>query len=465
MNKNTLKNIITVAFSNCITIISGVIVGFLVPKMLSVTDYGLYKTFTLYATYLGFFSLGIIDGIVLDFGGKDYDQLQRTLFRNFFRWYLAIHICFLAVLLFAASIINNNDLKFIMITLGINMIAVNVSGYYQQISQITQRFKEYSFRKILQSVLNIFSTSLLFIIYLKGTSISYKPYILFLLFINVLLAAWYIYTYRDITFGNSFPLLETKTTIWHLIKIGFPLLFANLCSTLILTVDRQFVNLLFDTTTYALYAFAYNLLALVTVAMSAISTVLYPTLKRATPETIKDSFPTLLSAILFLTFAAISVYFPLGIFITWFLPKYADSLIIFRTIFPGIAMSSAITVIMHNYYKILGKNWEYFRKSIIILLLSVIANGCAYLLFKTTISISVVSVIVMLVWFLYTEQFFVKYYGYQRKKNFLFMIIMTCWFYLLSTISNYIIGFLAYTVIFCIVSFAFFKKLLKIVHM
>lgn len=85
---------------------------------------------------------------------------------------------------------------------------------------------------------------------------------------------------------------DTLPEIVHLIQIGFPLLFANLCSTLILTLDRQFVNVLFDNATYAVYAFAYNMLSLVTVATSAISTVLYPTLKRVDLESIKTITPS-----------------------------------------------------------------------------------------------------------------------------------------------------------------------------
>ena len=154
---------------------------------------------------------------------------------------------------------------------------------------------------------------------------------------------------------------EEKSFI--LLKIGFPLLFANLCATLILTLDRQFVNILFDTSTYAVYAFAYNMLSLVTVATSAIATVLYPTLKRSTKESMVENYPRLIALMLLLVFAANAVYFPLCWFVKWFLPKYNDSLVIFRIIFPGLAISSAVTVVMHNYYKVLGKIYVIFLRA------------------------------------------------------------------------------------------------------
>ena len=70
MKTSLLKNIIAVAFSNCTNIIAGVVVGFIIPKILSMDDYGYYKTFTLYTTYIGLFNLGLADGIVLKYGDK-----------------------------------------------------------------------------------------------------------------------------------------------------------------------------------------------------------------------------------------------------------------------------------------------------------------------------------------------------------------------------------------------------------
>lgn len=71
--KTALANIMRVLASNAISIVVGIAVGFLLPKLLTVTDYGYYKAFNLYGSYIGLFTLGVIDGIVLEFGAKDYE--------------------------------------------------------------------------------------------------------------------------------------------------------------------------------------------------------------------------------------------------------------------------------------------------------------------------------------------------------------------------------------------------------
>ena len=71
-DKKIYRNIFFVAISNIITLLAGVLVGFVIPKIMSVTDYGYYKIFTMYFAYTGLFHFGFCDGICLYFAGKKY---------------------------------------------------------------------------------------------------------------------------------------------------------------------------------------------------------------------------------------------------------------------------------------------------------------------------------------------------------------------------------------------------------
>ena len=443
--KKITTNIAEVLFSNITTIAAGIIIGFIIPKVITIDGYGYYKTFTLYATYTGLFSFGIIDGIVLEYGGIDYEDYNKSRFRSYFRWYLVVHLVWAGLLILTSLFFKNSNYLFIIVMLAFYMLFANFVGYFQQISQITQRFKEYSIVKIIQSVMRVSSGLIMIgIFFLSGRLVNYKIYIGLSVLEFLLVALGYFYTYKSIIIGAHDGLSKTKGDILHLSVIGFPLLFANLCSTLILSLDRQFVNILFTNAEYAIYAFAYNMLALVTVATSAVSTVLYPVLKRTNKDTLKNNYSDLIGAILAFVYGALAIYFPLCKFVKWFLPNYADSLVIFRVIFPGLAMSSAITVIMHNYYKTLGDNLLFFIRSIVILIISAGANLVAYLLFHSTVSISIASIITMLIWYLYIEQYFVQNFGYKRKKNLSYLLIMMAYFYLISAIEQWMIGLVLY---------------------
>ncbi|MDE6584947.1 MAG: oligosaccharide flippase family protein, partial [Anaeroplasmataceae bacterium] len=278
---------------------------------------------------------------------------------------------------------------------------------------------------------------------------------------NYLLTLWYIFTYRKIIFGKMEKLKETFKEVFSLIKIGLPLLFANLSATLILTLDRQVVNMLFSNADYAVYAFAYNMLSLVTVAISAISTVIYPTLKRTSEETLKDNYSRLITIVLIFVNLTLCSYYPLCFIIDWILPKYLDSLVIFRIIFPGLAISSCITVIMHNYYKILGENKIYFIKSLIIIALSLVANIGAYFIRKSMLDISIASIIVMIFWNIFIERHFVKKFNIKWVKNFIYMLIMVVYFYLITFIENYYLGFALHCVSFVLITGLYYFMELK----
>ena len=59
--RKTVFNVVKITASNFIKLFSGVLVAFLVPKIMGIDDYGIYKTFTLYATYVGIFQVGFTD--------------------------------------------------------------------------------------------------------------------------------------------------------------------------------------------------------------------------------------------------------------------------------------------------------------------------------------------------------------------------------------------------------------------
>lgn len=459
--RDKILNIIRIVMSNMTTIIAGIIVGFIIPKILSIEDFGYFKAFTLYATYIGFFSLGIIDGIVLKHGNENYEDINKLKFRSYFIWYSIVHVFFTILILIISIYIIKGEYKYIIALVSVNIIALNFAGYFQQISQITQRFNEFSKRNVVRSILTIMSVIILYTLYSYNVNVNYKMYVILILITNYILTIWYITTYRDLIFGPNEGLKKVYIEIIQLIKIGFPLLFANLCATLILTIDRQFINIFFGNKEFALYAFAYNMLALITVATTAISIVLYPTLKRSSVETLKYYYSLLVVIMLILLFGSISVYFPLISFIEWYLPNYVDSLIVLRIILPGLVISSIITVVMHNYYKTLNDNLMYFKKTVLILITSIIMNFIALYIFENIISISIASIITMILWYFYVENYFVTNYKYKPLKNASYMVIMTTVFYSTTFIDNNYLGLTVYIILFITISIIFFHQLLK----
>ncbi len=460
-----IQNFIVVLISNGLTILSGILVGFIIPKIMGVTDYGYYKTFTLYSSYIGLFHFGFIDGIYLYFAGREYKDLDKAKFKTYTRFLFMIElgVTIFVSLLALCFICTGSMLIFLFVAL--NVLATNITTYFEFISQITMRFKQLSIRSIIKCSATALSIVALFLLYkYSNYVVNYQIYIAIVLGINYILAIWYMITYRELVFGKANPLKEEWPAIRQFFKVGVPLLLANLIAQLVFVIDQQFVNLLFSKEDYATYAFAYNMVNLITVATGAVSTVLYPTLKRMNPETIKNHYARINSYLMIFVFFCLVIYYPLDLFVRYFLKDYISSLNIFRIILPGLAISSSISVIKYNCYKTFGKVNNYFFKSLAVLILSIIANLIAYFLFKSMQAISIVSLGVLLIWYILVESYFIKEYKVSWLRNFFYLIVMIAAFYGISFIPNvyvacgvYVASWMAITgIMFC----DYVKKLL-----
>lgn len=456
-NNGTVKKIGFVAFSNIIKLISSILIAFVVPKILGVTNYGYYKVFILYLTYIGLFHFGFIDGIYLKYGGNDYEELNKKSFRTYLKFllYLELLIAILGILFTLLFI--DGEKKIIFLFLFFNLIAINLTTFYQFVSQITSRFKEYSIRIVLLSIANIIIVGVLYFLKID----NHRIYIALTIIANYILLFWYLHTYRDITFGKGNKIKDSKIEIIFFFKTGIPLLLANLATTLVLTVDKQIVEIFFSVEEFGVYSFAYSMLAIITVVVTAIGVVLYPTLKKTNIKNIAENYSNLNTIVILVVLIGLLSYYPLVWLIPKFLPDYTNSLNVFRIALPGIVLTSSISAIKHNFYKITDKNFHFFLISIIAILTNLALNLGAYFVFKTTIAIAISSVIGLGIWYITTEVYMIKKFKVKWKINALLAIVGMVLFYLSTFINNFIIAGTVYLV-FLIIIIAFnYKNILK----
>ena len=79
-----LKNMSIAFLAQGISLVMGVIQSLLVPKLLGVTQYGYWQLFIFYIGYVGFFHLGLNDGVYLINGGKSRDEIDKRLVFSLF---------------------------------------------------------------------------------------------------------------------------------------------------------------------------------------------------------------------------------------------------------------------------------------------------------------------------------------------------------------------------------------------
>ncbi|MEH7500412.1 hypothetical protein V7251_23495, partial [Cytobacillus firmus] len=85
---NIIRNFSYALSSNLVSLIVSTIVILIVPKLISVEEYGYWQLYLFYSSYIGFLHFGWNDGIYLRFGGAEYKNLDKRLF--FSQFYMMV---------------------------------------------------------------------------------------------------------------------------------------------------------------------------------------------------------------------------------------------------------------------------------------------------------------------------------------------------------------------------------------
>lgn len=462
MNKRFILNILKMCLSNFLQLFSGILVGFIVPKIMGYDDYANFKIYTLYLTYLSLFTIGFGDGLYLKFAGIDKERLNKSEISYLLRKYYLQLFLFFIIILFLVLFFLPKEYFFIGICLCVSLISTNVVSVHQNLSLITSSFNEYSLRTVIKALFTSIFVIFLYVLFkINASEISYKIYLFGYISIEILLAIWYVVTYREFNFGKVKKEELTGLNYKSILYIGFPLLLSNMAGTIFLNLDRQFVSILFDKTDYAIYAFAYNMLSLITTMTTAISLVIFPSMKKIQNIDVKVHLEKYLTVFSVLVCFCLMVYFPLYYFIHFFLEKYINSLEIFAIVLPGIVLSSTISVIFFNFYKLDNKVKLYLCITLSAIVISIGLNFGAYFIFKNYCAISWASIISISIWYVMVSIYFVRKYKLNIIKNSVFIVLSIVLFY---TCVNYIdvvwLSGIIYMAALCMISFLLYYKII-----
>lgn len=428
--KGFIKNILTVVGGNGVYLISNILLGFLLPMILDLADYGYYKIYTLYVGYCGLLNFGFPDGILLRYGGKEYTQLHRPLFRVYSRMFLILEAA-MTLLVMGIACCLRGEYALIIGFVGLNLMFNNVTLYYQYLSQATSRFREFSLRKVLQALCVIAVLVILLVGKRYGlfARVGYIAFLLIMQAISMILLLWYILTYREITFGPALPWKEALPELKQTFRKGVLMMVAYEVAQLLLLMDRQFVSVLFPVEVYAQYAFAYNILSCVTALVTAVSTVMFPMLKKLRQDDALGKFESMLSVVSCLVGLCLVGVLPVQWLVRWLLPAYEGALAYVQILFPVLLFTAGVSIVAFTYYKVLDRMREYLVICLIALVTAFLFNCAAFMIWRTPEAICWASVAVMLVWFAMAVGNLGKRCGVKWLRSFVYILCLAAGFY------------------------------------
>lgn len=444
-----IVNIFRVVFSNLITLISNVVLGIILPMILSVQDYGEYRLFIFYISFIGLLHFGFIDAIYIKYGGFGEKDISKQLFKKEHHVFFVYQILISLIILGCSFLIDN----LIFILLAISIIPVNLGAFHKLFYQATGQFKKYSYANILYTILNLCLICFLITIDINK-SIYYIIFTLISYFILLII--------MEVDFKKYTKGIVPKGTVKILDynKVGIFILLGNLCILMINSIGRWIVQFFFDIQSFAYYSFSVSMMNMILLIINAIGLTFYNYIAKRED---RSNLILIKKILLIIGVLAGSTYFILDKVVNTLLPDYVLSLNIIAISFVTFPYIMVINVIIINLYKARKREREFFKVVFSIFLLAIFINMLAFLLIKSMNMLALATLITFILWYVYSTNKEFKYLK-GNKKEVIFLICHALIFFLCLNYLGWLAGFVTYLFFTSIISLFIYKHEFELLY-
>lgn len=369
--KDILKNISYSFGVNVFSLCISAFMVIIVPKFLTVDEYGMWQLFLFYSSYLGFLHFGWEDGIYLRYAGEKFEELDAKLFSGQFYGIIILQFITMIIVIVFAMIFVDDFIKRNVLLCAISLtVFVNFNNCCNFIMQITNRIKDYA--KLIFTERAIFSGLVVLFICL-GFNHFYNLYMA-QLFSSFCLFIVSFYTCRRLLHFNFYPIRVIIDEAISNIEVGIKLMIANIAGMLIIGIIRYGISMGWDISTFGKVSLTLNISNFFMVFITSVSIVIFPMLKHIEDNRLPLIYMKIRNILTIVLFLLLIAYYPLKELLTWWLPQYADSLVYMSILFPVCLFQSKVNLLINTYLKSLRKENLMLKINLISVMLAVIVT-------------------------------------------------------------------------------------------
>ena len=441
----SIKTNVTRVFSaNFFTMISGILIGFIIPMVLTLDSYAYVKTYTLYIGYIGFLHLGFIDGMYMKYGGKEINEIDKSIFKGEHNIFMLLQYIFTFIFIIFAIV--SKDI--IIFLLAISIIPINAGTFYKLFYQSVGEFKKYTKISYIYT-LSYLSLNLIFVFVFKS-----EVFVIYCL--ASLIGHMVIVIILEYKFLKEFKNIKAKYVKIELIsniKVGFVVLIANLGIVIFNATDLWFVKFSLTRNDFAYYSFAISMLNVIGILISSVSMTFYNYLAKG--EDIIQIKKMKKYFIMIGSFMSLG-YFIFAMIVNIFIKKYIPSLNIISISFAAFPYMLVINGLFINLYRARKNEKKYLKVMIAMVVISIIYNSIAIITFRNVEGVALATLFAFITWFIYSCYDL----GYLKlnKAEVIYLLIITSSFLITSNAFNWVVGGSIYLIIFSITTLVLFKN-------
>jgi O-antigen/teichoic acid export membrane protein len=454
-NKRALKffsNFSYTLISNLVSLVASALAILIVPKLIGVEEYGYWQLYLFYSTYVGFMHFGWNDGIYLRYGGKKYEDLNKSLFFSQF-YMLVIMQLIIAVGIAIATIFifNDENRTFILQMTALCLLIVNLGHMLFFILQGTNRIKEYALVTIIGRI--IYLSLMIFLLLIIGVR-DFKLLIIADLMGKLASLGFAIYICRDFVFLKISKFYFSFREALENIIVGIKLMFANIASLFIIGTVRFGIERAWDVISFGKVSLTLSLSNFMMIFINALGIIMFPILRRADQKKLPSIYITMRDFLMIVLLAILIIYYPFKVIMSLWLPEYADSLIYMALLLPLCVYEGKMALLINTYLKTMRKEKLMLNINLISLIVSIVLTVITTIFIKN-LDLAVLSIVIILAFrCIIAEVILAKKLGVSVYKDIIFELTITtifitsAWFiHSWSVVIMYVLAYCVYLVI------------------
>lgn len=370
--KGIIRNISYSFSANLLSLIVSAIMVMVVPKFLSVDDYGMWQLFLFYFSYLGFFHFGWEDGIYLRYAGKEFDELSPKKFSGQFYAIIVLEVVLAALISSMGKLFISDSQKQVALICAIWLAPlVMFNSLCNFILQITNQIKKYAKMVVLERLMLL--AGVLIFLMILGLNHFYYMYAAQVCAMVAMALCGFCFCRKLFVFPPDSLFLiwqEAKENI----SVGIKLMIANIASMLIIGIVRYGISWGWDVATFGRVSLTLGISNFLMVFINSISVVFFPMIKRMDSSRQAGIYLDMRNILTAILFGGLLGYYPVRVLISWWLPKYADSLIYMSVLFPVCVFEGKMSLLVNTYLKSMRKEATMLRINILSVIVSAIVT-------------------------------------------------------------------------------------------
>lgn len=343
------KNMLLAIGAQGVALGVGLIKSLVLPAAMSIDNFAYWQVYVLYSGFVGVCAFGYTDGVYLLYGGCDYKDLPFERLRGANRAY-CLFLLVVSLALGCLSMLGSDCMRsFALAFVAVDIFLLCLSGLLTYVLQVTNQFKRYSFCTVVDKVIFLGAAVCL----AAAGFTDFRIFVVVDSATKVVALGFFVWYCRGVLFGRATPFLTSVREALVYAQTGISLMFANLSSMLISNLGRFIIDWLGDLASYAYYSFGNSVTNLVLTFVTAISSVLYPKLKRVSDIELDSYYKRIDKAILPITAVGLLIYFPAAWFVASFYSKYDPMLAYLNVMFVSAVFQAKMSILVNTFYKTL----------------------------------------------------------------------------------------------------------------